>query len=116
MSDRSDAADLLAFQLSAAGIRYEREVRFHSERRWRFDFTVRRGQEIPEVAVEGNGGVWVNGRHNTGTGHSNDCEKVSVAAGLGWRVLQVTPDQVKSGQALQWIEAALDYRQKAKTA
>lgn len=100
------SADLLAMHLKAARIRFEREVRFHPTRRWRFDFI------FPgRVACEVNGGVFIRGRHNTGTGHTRDCEKLSHAAILGWRVLVVTPAQIKSGEALQWIEQALFSRE-----
>jgi hypothetical protein len=99
------SADLLAFHLKAAGIPFEREYRFHPTRRWRFDFRV--GAESAKVAVEVQGGVWTGGRHATGTGITGDCEKFSVAASLGWRVMPVTPAQVKSGDALHWIERAL---------
>jgi hypothetical protein len=99
------SADLLAFHLKAAGIPFDREYRFHPTRRWRFDFRV--GAESAKVAVEVQGGVWSGGRHATGSGITGDCEKFSVAASLGWRVMPVTPAQVKSGDALHWIERAL---------
>jgi very-short-patch-repair endonuclease len=97
------SVELLETHLRAARIPYQREVRFHPTRKWRLDFAVGTGK----VGVEVNGGVFVGGRHNTGTGHTKDCEKLSHAAMLGWRVLQVTPAQVKSGDALAWIEKAL---------
>src|SRR5688572_23096660 len=80
-----------------------REVRFHPTRRWRFDIA------WPEkkVAVEVDGGSWIGGRHTTGSGFEKDCEKLSEAAALGWRVLRVTPRQIESGQALGWLERAL---------
>lgn len=74
-------------------------------RRWRFDFA----WPSHKVAVEVQGGVFVGGRHARGSGITGDCEKFSVAAGLGWRVLPVTPAQVKSGDALQWIERAVGF-------
>jgi very-short-patch-repair endonuclease len=97
------SAELLETHLRAVGIAFEREYRFHPTRRWRFDFAM----PTQKVAVEVQGGVWVNGRHATGSGITGDCEKFSVAAGLGWRVLPVTPAQVKSGDALEWITRAL---------
>jgi len=62
------------------------EWRFHSVRRWRFDFA------WPDrmVAVECEGGVWSRGRHVRGKGFENDCEKYSTAAAMGWKVLRVT--------------------------
>ena len=75
-----------------------REFRFHPKRRWKFDFC------WPEamVAVEVEGGIWSGGRHTSGKGFQNDCEKYAEALLLGWRVLRVTGDQVKSGKAGEW--------------
>lgn len=80
-----------------------REYRFHPERRWRFDVA------WPErmLAIEVDGGVWTGGRHTTGQGFTNDCEKLNHAALLGWRVLRFTPGMIQSGIALQMIETAL---------
>lgn len=68
-----------------------REYRFHPARRWRFDFA------WPEqrVAVEIEGGAWVQGRHTRGAGYTNDCEKYNSAMLEGWRVLRFTGDMLK---------------------
>lgn len=97
----SAAEDQLAVQLRAAGIEHEREFRFHDLRRWRADF------RCGPVLVEVEGGGFVGGRHGTGTGMEKDCEKYSEAAALGYRVLRVTPRQIKSGYALDVIERAI---------
>lgn len=76
------------------------EHRFHETRRWRFDLAF-----ISEkLAVEVDGGGWINGRHSRGGGIEADCEKYAEAMKLGWRVLRVTPKQVQNGMALRWIE------------
>ena len=73
------------------------------ERRWRFDFAF-----IGEkVAVEIEGGVWTGGRHVRGKGYTNDMEKLNRAAAMGWTVLRFTPDQVRSGVALNDLRAVL---------
>jgi hypothetical protein len=72
-------------------------------RRFRFDLC----WPLKMVALECDGGSWVGGRHVTGTGVEADCEKVSLAAALGYRVLRVTPRQIKDGKALTWLLAAL---------
>jgi hypothetical protein len=61
------------------------------------------------IAVEINGGIWSEGggRHTRPNGYSQDCHKLAEALCLGWRVLQVTGEQVKSGQALGWLERML---------
>lgn len=73
-----------------------RELRFHPDRRWRFDFA----HEASKTAIEINGGVWSGGRHVRGAGYLRDREKVNAATALGWRVVelgtgQVTPDNVQ---------------------
>lgn len=79
------------------------EFRFHETRRWRFDYA------WPErlLAMEVDGGGWVQGRHSRGRGIEADCEKFAEALVRGWRVLRVTPAQVKSGAALGWVQALL---------
>lgn len=77
-------------------------------RRFRADFIWQREKIIVEVQ----GGVWWNaqgarGRHATPQGMTSDCEKFSLAATLGYRVLPVTSSHVRSGQALSWLQAAL---------
>lgn len=80
-----------------------REYRFHDKRRWRFDFAWPEAQ----VAVEIEGGVYVRGRHTRGQGFTKDCEKYSIAASEGWLVIRATPEQVTSGDAIEWAQRAL---------
>jgi len=94
----------MIFQLHAAGIDdFIREHRFHPVRKWRFDIA------FPHrfIAIEVEGGVYTGGRHVTPKGFTDDCEKYAVATLLGWRVLRVTGEQIKSGQALKWAEELL---------
>lgn len=77
----------------------EREFRFHEERKWRFDFAFPR-QKLA-IEVEGRG------RHQSFGGFDKDCEKYAEAVILGWRVIRVTPTQVMSGQAMDWVIRAL---------
>lgn len=96
-------SDLL-LQIKGAGLMEpELEVRFHSTRKWRLDIA------WPErfVAVEVHGGTWSNGRHTRGDGFQKDRAKMNEAMLRGWKVLEVTGDQIKEGQALKWIEQAL---------
>jgi very-short-patch-repair endonuclease len=83
------ACDHLAEQARTA-VRYEH--RFHPKRRWRFDAA------FPErkIAVEIDGGVFVQGRHTRGVGYKNDCEKFNAAALLNWRVFHFLPEQIHS--------------------
>lgn len=100
----SEPEDLLAFQLKAVGIPFEREVAFAKPRLWRADFVIG-GSSL--LLIEIDGGTWTGGRHVTGQGHAADAEKRNEAVILGYRPLTFTPDQVKSGVALQTIEKAL---------
>ncbi len=79
-----------------------REFRFHKTRKWRFDLAI----PSMNLAIEVDGGGFIpgGGRHSRGAGMAKDNEKIAEAMCLGWRVLRVTPQQVKSGQALTWIE------------
>lgn len=99
--------DLLAFQLRACKLKFEREFRFHTTRRWRFDFA------WPEklIACEIDGGSWKpHGGHSTGAGFQNDRDKDDAALRLGWRVYRCTPAMVKRGQALETIIQLLGAR------
>lgn len=95
------ALHLRALKLDAGMVR---EHRFHPKRRWKFDFA----WPAQRVALETEGGVWTGGRHTTGTGFIADAEKYNTATVLGWRVFRVAPCHVKSGEAAQWIAAALN--------
>lgn len=106
----SEIEELLALQIRCAKLPTpDREYRFHPTRRWRFDFA------WPDIgfdgyyfAVEVEGGTWNGGRHTRGAGFESDCEKCAEALILGWRVLRVTGKQIKSGQAIAWIEQVIN--------
>jgi hypothetical protein len=73
----------------------ELEYRFHPTRRWRLDLAFPRYR----LAVEVEGGAWVNGRHNRGGGFIKDMEKYNALAMAGWLLLRFVPRQVKNGAA-----------------
>lgn len=87
------------------------EYRFHLNRKWRFDYA------WPDymVAVEVNGGVWSRGRHTRGAGYINDREKINEAQIQGWVVLEFTPQQMKTWEAKETIERALEMRRKGRS-
>jgi len=93
----------LSLHMRAAGLNPEPEFRFAPPRRWRFDFAF----PDQKVAIECEGATWINGRHNRGAGFQKDLEKYNQASLLGWVLLRFTGDQIRSGQALAQIEAAL---------
>lgn len=95
---------IFADQVSIAGLPCPtREHRFHPVRRWLFDFA----WPVFRLALEIEGGLYHKGRHTTLSGFTKDCEKYNVATLMGWRVLRVTGAQVKSGEALNWIQEGL---------
>ena len=79
------------------------EFHFAKPRRWRFDYC----WPAMKVALEVDGGGWINGRHSRGAGIEKDAEKVNAAAALGYRVLRATPQMVADGRALAAIQAVL---------
>lgn len=89
--------DMLAAQLDEAGIAFEREYRFVLDRRFRFDFRI--GLDL---AVEIEGGV-----HGLKRQFRSDLDKHALALLYGWRVLRVSPEQVRSGAALGLVERLL---------
>lgn len=72
---------------------------------WRIDIAHIR----KKLAIEIEGGIWINGRHNRGAGMESDITKYNVLQLLGWRVLRFTSTSIKSGVALATIEAALKF-------
>ena len=89
----TDSAETFAFamRLYADGnmAEYQREHRFDTVRRWRFDYA----WPSQRVAVEIDGGQWVRngGRHN----RDSDREKLNQAAAQGWRVLRFSTQQLE---------------------
>ena len=95
---------MLVTRLERAGLPLgEGQYRFVPGRLYRFD----RAYPSQMVAIEIQGGVWVNGAHSRGSGVQRDCLKLSLGAALGWRVLPVTREMIESGQAVDLIRQAL---------
>ena len=82
------------------------EYRFHDTRKFRLDFA------WPEhrVGLEVDGAVWTGGAHGRGTGIVRDQEKTNLAAGLGWRILRVTPAKLCTEQTITYLKDALAWR------
>jgi hypothetical protein len=93
-------------QIQAVGLpKPEHEFRFHPTRRWRFDMAWAMG--FFAIAVEIDGGSFVNGRHNRPVGFAKDLEKLNAATEMGWRVFRFTPAMVKSGYAVKLLQRVL---------
>ncbi len=107
----------------------EREIQFHQERKWRFDFGFtnkkigieidgggfgrvvvcdqchrpvmrKRKDGVPYAIREGSG-------HNTGKALEEDHEKMNAALMLGWRVFRFTPKHIKDNSAINLVTAML---------
>lgn len=79
------------------------EYQFHPTRRWRFDWA----WPLQKVALEIDGGVFIQGRHSRGVGMVKDMEKYNQAAILRWRVIRVTPKMLSTGEAINVAADAL---------
>lgn len=76
-------------------------------RDWRFDLA------WPDLmlAVEVEGGLHVNGRHNRATGFEADLEKYRHATLQGWQVFRCGAKMIKSGDAVATIEKLIQFKQ-----
>lgn len=87
----------------------KKEERFTPQREFRFDYAIETtvvtymqvtfNAKIPyssplKLAIELNGGSWINGGHNRGSGYQRDCEKTFMAQMLGWKVFPLTADMI----------------------
>jgi very-short-patch-repair endonuclease len=102
----SKLEDSLELSLKSAKITgFVREFRFHPVRKWRLDFA----WVDLSIGVEVEGGIWLpKSGHNTGVGITRDIDKGNALVLLGWKVLRVTEKMIKTGQAIDLIEAVLE--------
>ena len=89
------------------GVDMVREYRFHEKRMWRFDYAI----PALRIAIEIDGGVWTNGRHNRASGYLGDLDKFNEAAAHGWLVLKFTPQNQMRTATLSLIRRAMAARQ-----
>lgn len=75
-------------------------------RRWQLDWCF----VNERIAVEVEGGYAQGGRHTSVTGFLKDMEKYNTLACHGYRLIRVTPRQIASGEALNWVERILKGR------
>ena len=80
----------------------KREFKFHDTRKWRVDFCY----SSIKLAVEIEGGEWVNGRHNRQL--AQDAEKYNELVLSGYRLLRFTGSMIKKGIAMDQMEKVLE--------
>lgn len=100
----SEGEETFALHCHLHRINVVRELRFHPDRKWRFDFAL----PAHKIGIEVEGGVWSNGRHNRGSGYSEDLIKYNQATLLGWRILRYTTKMVMDGTAINEVKSLLD--------
>ena len=91
---------------STIGIECIKEYRFHPTRKWRFDYAF----VEHKIAIEVDGGVWINGRHNRASGYLKDLDKFNTATAMGWVVLKFTPEQLYKTETLDLIKETIKNR------
>lgn len=79
-----------------------REYRF-CERRWRVDYA----WVDAKVALEIEGGIWEQGRHNRPVSMIKEMAKYNRLSVLGWRLIRCTPQDVKDGSIFETVRQAL---------
>mgnify|MGYP000897577193 CR=1 FL=1 len=84
--DKKTQANRIANALEISGIEFQREYKFHPIRKWRFDFAI----PSLKIAIEFEGGIFINGGHNRGIVFAANCEKYNEAQILGWKVFRYT--------------------------
>lgn len=66
------------------------EYRFNLNRKWRFDFAY----PDKKIAIEIEGGIWIQGRHSRGKGMLTDMEKYNWAVINGWKILRYAQNNI----------------------
>lgn len=77
----------------------EREYVFAKPRKFPFDFA----WPDAKIALESDGGLFINGGHNRGAHILKTHEKLNLAAAKGWRVFYTTPDELTQLRTLRMI-------------
>lgn len=104
----SHLEDQFAQALHLAGLpRPERELKLIPNRQWASDFV----WSAEKVIVEVEGGTRSgNSRHSKGAGFDEDCRKYFHLNMAGYLVIRVTATHITSGEAVNWVRAALALR------
>jgi len=90
-----------------AGVEVATEYAFAANlgRRYRFDVAL----VGPRIAIEIEGGAWLGGAHNRGPRFVRDIEKYGLAFSMGWNVVRITHEDVKTLRAVRWVNEHMAY-------
>lgn len=102
-TEKTNAKIFLMFCESFGLTKPKQEYQFMRTRKFRFDFV----WTDHKLAVEIEGGIWIQGRHTRGHGYISDMEKYNLAVLHGWRVLRFTPKQLKEVSTYETIKECL---------
>lgn len=80
--------DYIEYSLRELKVEYEKEFRFHHQRKFRFDFYFE--HDGKKIGIEYDGLFSPKSRHTTVTGFSTDTEKTNLAQLNGYMVLRYT--------------------------
>lgn len=103
---KQEANLLLEKHMGELGLEFDKEYRFSDLRRWRADYRItnrlRNGQMM---LVEIEGGLFISGRHNRGSGYQKDLDKYNHAVKLGYGVLRFSTQDVLRGRAKEFLRS-----------
>ena len=85
---KTQLEDPFAQWLVFKNIKFVRQFRPFKERRFSCDFLL----SDYNVIIEIEGGQWINGRHQRGTGYKNDIEKYNLITLSGYKIVRLTTD------------------------
>jgi hypothetical protein len=102
-SSKQDAVEFLTVCERAGLPRPELEFYFHPTRKWRFDLAFVR----EKIAVEIQGGAFIQGAHNSPMSFVKEQEKMNSAAVMGWRIIYRTPSNFLSNETADLIRRAM---------
>lgn len=85
----------------------EFEVQFNPERKWRIDIAFIRSQPFHKVALEVQGGIFINGGHNRGAQIVKEWEKYHSAQFWGWQIVWCQPDDLLTTKTAEIIKDLL---------
>lgn len=79
---------------------WECQYKFMEGRKFAVDFA----RLDIKLAIEIEGGTWINGGHNRGVIFESNCEKYNELAKRGWTLFRFTTGMVTSGKAVLFVQ------------